>query len=136
MIAGLIFVVSLAALLQFFVSYCRSILAASKIQPLSEDAREVSGLNDVAPRAEDFRRLVQLARLCPEPGDDRNEVRFVHGYYRLLKILRAVAGRLAAGGAAWAENERDVCAYFAAVVLDRRIAYSRSLMAQQMGNQL
>ncbi len=136
MIAALIFVVSIAALLQFFVSYCRSILAASRTQPLSEHAREVSGLNDAAPRAGDFQRLVQLARLCPEPGDDRNEVRFVRGYYRLLKVLRSAAGWLSPGVAAWAENERDVCAYFAAVVLDRRIAYARDLMAQQMGNRL
>jgi len=36
----------------------------------------------------------------------------------------------------WAESERNACAYFAAVALDRRIAYNRDLMAQQISNSL
>jgi hypothetical protein len=34
--------------------------------------------------------------------------------------------------AAWTESERGQCTYFAAVALDRRIAFSRDMFAQQM----
>ncbi len=33
---------------------------------------------------------------------------------------------------AWAEKERGRCTYFAAVALDRRVAFSRDLLAQQI----
>jgi hypothetical protein len=33
---------------------------------------------------------------------------------------------------AWTENERGQCTYFAAVALERRIAFSRDMFAQQM----
>jgi hypothetical protein len=36
----------------------------------------------------------------------------------------------------WTERERAGCAYFAAVTLDRRIAYNRDLMAQQSSGAL
>ncbi len=136
MIAALILVISLAALLQFFVSYCRSAIAACSKKELSEQAREVTGIQDHGVAGEEFQRLVQLVGLCPEPGDDRFEIRAVRKYYRLLSLVRALMRRLAPSVASWAERERAGCAYFAAVALDRRIAHSRDLLAQQMANQL
>jgi hypothetical protein len=38
--------------------------------------------------------------------------------------------------ARWAETERESCSYFAAVALDRRISYSRELLAQQISGSL
>ncbi len=136
MIPALIFVVSLAALLQFFVSYCRSVIAAGTKQELSEHAREITGIHNRLVKAEEFRRLVQLAQLCPEPGNDHHAFRAVRLYYRLLSGLRALLSTLAPAVVQWAEHEREGCAYFAAVALDRRIAYSRDLMTQQMTNQI
>ena len=132
MIAALILIISVAALLQFFVSYCRSVIAASRKKELSEPARELTGIASRVVRGEEFERLVQLVHLCPEPGDDSNEIRAVRGYYGLLSLLRVTFARLAPAVAVWAERERAGCAYYAAVALDRRIAYSRDLMAQQM----
>ncbi len=136
MIAALILVISVAALLQFFVSYCRSVIAASSKRNLSEHAREVAGIENRIVRGDEFERLLQLVRLCPEPGDDGRELRAVRSYFGLLSLLRSSFGRLAPGVASWAEREREGCAYFAAVALDRRITYSRDLMAEQMSNQL
>jgi len=79
---------------------------------------------------------VQLAGLCPEPGGDGTNLRAVRCYYRMLSLLRRVTAALAPRVAGWAEVERQGCAYFAAVTLDRRIAYSRTLLAQQMYNRL
>jgi len=136
MIAALILVISLAALLQFFVFYCRSLLAASSRVDLSHEARELTGIRHRTALAEEFPRLMLLVGLCLERGEDRFEVRAVRGYYRLLSLLRATLRRIVPSVAEWTESERKGCAYFAAVALDRRIAYNRELMAQQIANSL
>ncbi|HJY85439.1 MAG TPA: hypothetical protein VKE24_01260 [Candidatus Acidoferrales bacterium] len=135
MIAALIFAVSVAALLQFFVSYCRSVLAASAKAQLSEQGREVAGISGSV-TGDDFRRLIRLVYLCPEPGGDRNAIRAVRAYFRLLRLVRAGIAKLVPATADWLERECEGCAYFAAVALDRRISFSRDLMARQMANGL
>jgi hypothetical protein len=120
MMAGLIFVFSLAALMQFFVSYCRSLIAASARRALSADVQDVIGLAHSA-SGEDFDRVMQFLHLCPERREDRNGVQAIGAYFRLLKMVGNTIG-----------TERSQCAYFAAVALDRRIAYSRDMLAEQM----
>lgn len=134
MIAALILVVSFAALFQFFVSYCRSLIAASSKEILSPDVLEVTGLSGPPLPGDDFRRLVQLAQLCPEPEKGSANLRAVRAYYRLVSLLCGSVKSLIPAVAAWAEIERQGCSYFAAVVLDRRISYSRGLMAQELSN--
>lgn len=134
MMAALILVFSVAALLQFFVSYCRSLLAASAKESLSIQARDVTGITGMSAPSGEFPRFVQLLDLCPERPNDRGPVRAVRTYYRLLGALRASFAWVAPGLAMWTENERGQCAYFAAVALDRRIAFSRDMLAQQMGD--
>lgn len=131
MIAALICVISAAACLQFFVSYCRSILASSRKAELSERVREVTGIVGPEVAAGDFQRLLQLVRLCPERGDDRTEIRAVGTYYTLLRGIILISRSAMPKLCAWAESERQSCSYFAAVVLDRRISYSRDLLMQQ-----
>ena len=136
MIAALIVVISLAALLQFFISYCRSLLAAYGKVELSEQVRELTGLEKQPATGEEFRRVLQLVRLCPDRGDDRFEIRLVGTYYALLDFLREITGWLSPAITGWADHERQSCSYFAAVALDRRIMYSRDLLAQQMSDGL
>ena len=132
MIASLIFVVSFAALLQFFVSYCRSILSTAHGRELSPQTRELTGVAGPGVNGEEFGRFLQLVRLCPAHGDDGQAVAAVRVYYSLLGVAHRVAGRASKSFTNWLEAERGGCAYFAAVALDRRIAFSRELMAQQM----
>jgi hypothetical protein len=132
MIAALIVVLSFAALLEFFVAYSRSLIATYGKVELSEDAHEVTGIEDHLVSGEDFKRLLHLLHLCPEPGDDRFEIRAVGTYYAVMGALRAMARGLMPAVGDWAEGEREGCAYFAAVALDRRITHNRDLMAQQM----
>jgi hypothetical protein len=128
--AALIFVVSAIALLQFFVSYCRSLIAASLKQPLSEEVRDVAGIPATA-SGDDFVRVLQLVQLCPERPEDRGHLRAIGAYFRLLNFVRATVARVIPSLVAWTEIERGQCAYFAAVALDRRIAFSRDMLAQQ-----
>jgi len=132
MIAALIFVISLTALLQFFVSYCRSILSAARASELSQPARELTGISAGRVSGEEFRRFMQLVRLFPAHGDDGQAMAAVRVYYSILGIFRSIAGWMSARFSGWLTSERGNCAYFAAVALDRRIALSRELMAQQM----
>jgi hypothetical protein len=136
MIAALICVTSLAVFAQFFIWYCRAIVAPSLKVALSDRVREVTGIadHDVAP--DDFDRLLQLVRLCPERGDDRSEIRAVGTYYGLLAIVNRVSRPLSPALATWTERERQNCSYFAAVALDRRISYSRDLFTQQISDRL
>lgn len=131
MMAGIILILSALALLQFFVSYCRSLIAASSKEALSVEVQDVTGItNGVS--GEDFRRVIQLLHLCPERKEDRNGVQAIGAYFRLLNFMNATIARIIPSLKSWAEAERSNCAYFAVVALDRRIAFSRDMLAQQM----
>jgi hypothetical protein len=129
--ATLIFLLSAAALLQFFISYCRSLIAASIKQPLSAEVRDVTGIPSTA-GGEDFARVIQLLDLCPERPEERGRVRAINTYFSLLNFVSSTLAHVIPALKAWTEMERGQCAYFAAVTLDRRIAFSRDMLAQQI----
>jgi hypothetical protein len=130
MMAAIIFVISLATLMMFFVSYCRSLMASSSRHMLSQEVRDVTGIPSVA-SGRDFTRVMQLLQLCPERPDDRTGLQAVGIYYDILELLKNTVGRLAPSLRVWTEQELAGCANFAVVVLDRRIAFSREILAQQ-----
>ena len=131
MTAAIILVCSVGFLLMFFISYCRSLLATSSAVALTQEVREVTGIgSSVSP--DDFSRVVQILQLCPDRPDERGRIRTVSLYYRLLGLLRTAIAGMAPSLKSWADQERAQCGYFAAVVLGRRIAFSRDLLAQQM----
>lgn len=99
-------------------------------------ARDVTGITNTAVPGDEFARILELVQLCPDLRTDRNGIRAVHLYYSLLSFLRATLAQLLPNLNAWTERERGGCAYFAAVALDHRISFSRSLMAEQMSENL
>ncbi|HLZ52657.1 MAG TPA: hypothetical protein VKP61_18045 [Candidatus Acidoferrum sp.] len=131
MMAAIILVFSVVFLLQFFVSYCRSVIAASVKHPLSAEVQDVTGIKSTA-TGEDFDRVVQLLQLCPDRPEDRNEVQAVGAYFGLLGFVRSTIARMIPSLRTWTERERGKCTYFAAVTLERRIAFSRDMFAQQL----
>jgi len=130
MMATLIFAISVVTLLMFFVSYCRSLTAASSRYAISKEVRDVTGIQALA-SGEDFTRVMQLLRLCPERPEDRLGLRAVAYYFEILNLLQRTFARLTPSIRLWAEQERAGCANFAVVTLDRRIAFSREILAQQ-----
>lgn len=136
MIAALIFVVSIAALVQFFVFYTRSVIAASRKHALSDNVREITGISGDMIEAAQFGRLLQLVELCPGSGNDTMGIRAVRAYFKSLSLLRGMIVRIPAGAklANWLEQERASCAYFAAIALDHRMAYSRTLLSHGVGS--
>jgi len=131
MMAAIILVCSVVFLLQFFVSYCRSLIANSIKHPLSAEVQDVTGIRSAA-TGEDFARVVQLLQLCPDRPEDRNGIQAIGAYFGLLGFVRASIARIVPSLLAWTETERGQCTYFAAVALERRIAFSRDMFAQQM----
>jgi hypothetical protein len=131
MMAAIILVCSLAFMLQFFVSYCRSLIAASIKHPLSAEVQDVTGIKNAA-TGEDFDRVVQLLQLCPERPEDRSGIQAIGAYFGLLSFMRSSVARIIPSLLAWTETERGQCTYFAAVTLERRIAFSRDMFAQQL----
>ena len=131
MIGGLIFLLSFLTLLQFFVFYSRALIAESRAWELSEQAREICGLTANAVESGQFRRLLELIAMCPAPSGEGGKVMTVAAYFRLLGVARRVGEWAIPGAASWIDAERVGCAHLAAVVLDRRIAYNRTMMAQQ-----
>ena len=131
MMAAVILVCSLVLMLQFFVSYCRSLIGASSKEQLPLEVQEVTGISRAA-SPDDFTRVVQLLNLCPERPEDRSDLRAIGAYYRLLGLVRSSIALAAPSLRTWADRERAQCSYFAAVALGRRIAFSRNLLAQQM----
>lgn len=131
MMAGVIFVCSMIAVIQFFVWYCRSLVAASAKYSLSAEVRDVTGITSTA-SASDFARVRQLLNLCPERPEERSGIEAVGAYFTLLGFVRVTIARVVPSLRAWADLQQAQCAYFAAVALDRRIAFNRSLMAQQL----
>jgi len=135
MTATIILVFSCVALLQFFVSYCRSVIAASTAHPLSEQVREVAGLAGRDLCGEEFIRLLQLANLCPASSGDHGAIAAVRTYFRMVTFVRLALRRVIPESvSSWAESELSKCAHFAAVALDHRITTSRDLMAQQFSS--
>jgi hypothetical protein len=130
MMAAIILVVSLVTLLMFFVSYCRSLMASSTRHVLSGEVRDVTGITTTA-SGKDFTRVVQILKLCPDRREDRAGLQAVSLYYGLLGMLQRTVARLLPSIQFWAEHERAGCANFAAVVLDRRIAFSREILSRE-----
>jgi len=109
------------------VAYCRSLMASSSAHPLSEEVRDVTGIVAAA-SGRDFQKIMQLLSLCP--GEDQTGLQAVGFYYGILNLLEKTIGRHLPSLHFWTEQERAGCAYFAVVLLDRRIAFSREIAQQ------
>jgi hypothetical protein len=131
MMAVVIFLISLVTLFMFFVSYCRSMMASAARHELSEEVRDVTGIQEVA-TARDYERVLQILQLCPERPDDRSSLRAVDLYHACLQAVQGALATVMPSLKSWMEQEQASCAYFAAVTLDRRIRFNREMLAQQV----
>ena len=130
MMPALIFAVSVVTLLMFFVSYCRSLMAASSSHTLSPEVLDVAGIK-ARPTARDYAKVMQLLQLCPERPEDRTGLRAVGLYYDILQMTQRTLARFLPSLKNWTESERAGCANFAAVALDRCIAFNRENLARE-----
>jgi hypothetical protein len=126
-LAAFILVISLALLMQFFVSYCRLQVAAGRRVELSDSAREATGIQGQRVSGDEFPRLRRLVELCPETNGDSYKLGAIHAYHAFLGVIQFLFGPLLPAAAAWATSERSGCSYYAAVALDARISHTRRI---------
>lgn len=119
MISIVILVLSASALTQFFLYYCRSVIATYEQVEISAASRQMAGLETSPIPGEAFGRILGLVKLCPAPVDDRAERLAVRLYFAAVSALRLIIPIRALSS--WADSQRSACAHFAAVTLDRRI---------------
>src|SRR5258706_13121552 len=111
MMAGIILACSVVLLLQFFVSYCRSLIAVSSKQVLSAEGKDVTGIQRLA-SGDDFKRVMRLLQLCPKRPEDRNGLHAIGAYFSLLNFLRSTLARVVPSIQGGTELERGHCRHF------------------------
>jgi len=127
MLAAFILVISLALLMQFFVSYCRLQIAAGRRVELSDSAREATGIQGQGVSGDEFPRLRRLVDLCPATNGGTDRLSVIQAYHALLGVIQFLFGPIVPAAAAWATSERSGCSYYAAVALDARISQTRRI---------
>lgn len=130
MLGALILVFSIAALGQFVVFYARAVLASVASQPLTGYVQQIEGFPNRPLKAEDFPQLVQLQQICPQVGPEARSLRAARAYYRGLAAVKRIVNGFAPKLHGWAEREQTLCAQFAAVLLDQRLARTAAAAAE------
>ena len=120
----------MAALGQFAVFYARAVLASVAAQPLTGYVQQIEGFPSRPLRSDDFPLLVQLQKLCPEVGTDARGLRAARVYFRALSSVIRVVNGFVPALRGWAESEQTLCAQFAAVLLDQRLARTANAAAE------
>ncbi len=121
MLSAIILVCCIGAMGQFFVAYCRALLAGCDAHVLSERARQIAGIHGEALDPGEFHRLLGIARMTGMPASDTVQIRAVKSYYRVLCLVEGLLPSRFPRALQWIHRELSRCAYFAAVVLDRRL---------------
>jgi hypothetical protein len=128
-IASLIFVISLAAVVQFTVLSWRAgvlKLASEALAPEWEAA--ASGApNSFIPKG--FRSITAYSQLCPELGGWGMSFRSLQLYYRLVELVDSLAKACSFKNLDWTNREMALCTRCAAVMLSHRLEGSQALSA-------
>ena len=130
LVAAFVFVFSVGMAVQFFIHYCRSLLVVAGRLPLSPRVREALQMNGEQLTPAECKRVWELAELCPEMERSSRQLSLIRVYAFLLSLSKALVSWTSAGVGNWFEGEQQLCARFVAVVLDRRMAHTQSLLKQ------
>jgi hypothetical protein len=121
MFSAMLFTISIVALAQFALYYWRAMLTGVASQPISHNILEAVQVNDSALCGADFEKLASLLALTPELKSGRGGLGFVPAYYKIVGKVSELFGLVSPALARWSEQERLLCARFAAVQIGRRL---------------
>lgn len=124
MFAAMLFTISVVAMSQFALYYCRAVLAGVAAQPVSDRVLAAAHVEDGHLLPQHFETLAELHELTPDLKPNPSSLGLVRLYYRLVQGLGLLPML-----AAWSEQERLVCARYAAVQVDRRLQANLALAA-------
>jgi hypothetical protein len=106
---------------QFALYYGRAVVAGVAAQPLSENLLAAAGLTGPRVSSSDFWTLSGINRATPALQRQASGLRWVRGYFHLVRALRGSVGALLPGVGQWSQQEMATCACYAAVVIDRKM---------------
>lgn len=129
MFSVMLFAISIVALTQFALYYWRAVLAGVAAQPVSDQVLAAAHVETGGLTGRDFERLVGLHGLTPDLNPDRGGLGLVRLYYGVIGGFSALASNRIPALAAWIEQERTICARYAAVQIDRRLQANMALAA-------
>jgi len=129
MFAAMLFLFSTVALAQFAIYYWRAILAGVASQPVS--ARVLASVHAEGGRlaGAHFPVLAELHNLTPALRASGRGLGLVRIYYAMVHTADNLFGKHFPGLSAWSEQERVICARFAAIQIDHRLQANLALSA-------
>lgn len=117
MIIALMLIASIVAMLQFGLSYWRSLIAGVASQPLSDRMCAAAALGHATPGAGDFSALLSLHRLTPGVESHHSNLRGLRSYYTAMDTLCRLPAM-----SRWAHSEKATCSRYLAVLVDQRLS--------------
>lgn len=129
MFSVMLLAISVVALTQFALYYWRAVLAGVAAQPVSGRVLAAASVETSSLTGRDFEKLVGLLGLTPDLNPDHGGLGLVRLYYRVIGGFSALASSRIPALAAWIEQERTICARYAAVQIDRRLQANLALAA-------
>lgn len=121
MFAAMLFAISIVALAQFALYYWRAVLSSVASQPVSSAVFEAVHVPQAELRGVDFEKLASLLDLTPELKGRLGGLGTVGLYYKAIGKISELFGQLSPALAVWSDQERLLCARYAAVLVERRL---------------
>lgn len=121
MFSAMLFAFAIVALAQFALYYWRAVLTAVASQPISSRVLEAAQVVEPGLRGADFEKLASLMYLTPELKGAGESLGLVRAYYTLVGKIAELFGKVSPALMIWSEQERVLCARYAAVQIDRRL---------------
>jgi hypothetical protein len=121
MFSAILFTVSVVAMAQFALYYWRAVLTGVAAQPIPAQILEAVQVEEANLSGADFERLASLLTFTPELKGRRGGLGFVPVYFKLVDKIGSLFGQLSPALASWGEQERVLCARYAAVQVGRRL---------------
>jgi len=131
LVASLIFVISIAAMIQFAAFTWHAGLLRVASEPVEIEAEAAVALSNNSLQISDFRNVAAYQKLCPDlAGGQASELRSVRLYYRFLQFLTSLSGSLFPPESGWAHREMALCTRYAGVVLSQRLERNQAQIAE------
>lgn len=124
MFAAMLLTISVVALSQFALYYCRAVLTGVAAQPVSDRVLAAAHVEGGRLLPQHFETMAELHNLTPDLKPNQSGLGLVRLYYRLVQGLGMLPML-----AAWGDRERVICTRYAAVQFDRRLQANLELAA-------
>jgi hypothetical protein len=121
MFSAVLFAISLVALAQFALYYWRAVLTGVASQPISNAILEAVQVQESNLCGADFEKLASLLTLTPELKSSNAGLGFVPTYYKIVGKVSELFGSISPALMGWSEQERVLCARYAAVQIGHRL---------------